>query len=153
MKFGQVLEFVAVCGVFVALGVGSAPPSDLSEGPRATPPPAPTRVERTPTVDVSAKALLKAYQDNQVAADQRYKGKVLRITGVVDNVTNGIFGGYDLQINGGGRYEIMSITCKFKEASQVASLSPGQRIVVSGKVDTGMTIGVNMRRCSIVSVR
>lgn len=39
-----------------------------------------------PAVDVTAGALFTAYRENEIGADARFRGKVLRVTGLVERV-------------------------------------------------------------------
>ena len=127
--------------VFFVLGLGSSPTSPSGSTPSPSPDPAPKaeKVEPTPApepprpatpdVTVGAKELLHAYHENQVAADARFKGKRLRVSGSVYNVTTGFLGGVTVAIDGGGQFEIIKVQCEFDKATEgMASLKKGDRI-------------------------
>lgn len=68
--------------------------------PEALPPPraaaplervgvAPPAAPEDPAIDVSPEQLRKDYKANEVSADERYRGKVLRVTGTVKAITRG----------------------------------------------------------------
>ena len=106
----------------------------------------------TPDVTVTAKTLLKAYEENQFAADSAYKDKRLRVSGKLSNVTTGFFGGIDVNINGGGDFEFTNVTCSFDEAPPgVETLKPGNSVTFDGDCSGGMVIGVSLDNCTLVS--
>jgi len=118
------------------------------EEPAAVDPPE----NRTPDVTVSAKTMLKAYEDNQVGADATYKDKRVRVSGRLTNVTTGFFGGVDVNINGGGDFEFTSVTCHFDETPPgAATLKPGDSVTFDGDCSGGMVIGVTLDNCRLVS--
>src|SRR5687768_13550635 len=68
--------------VLVAVGMegagrqrGFATPSAVTSRPEPPPPP------REPSVTVSAKEIATAYVKNEIAADDRFKGKLVTVTG------------------------------------------------------------------------
>jgi hypothetical protein len=157
LDFKKALTTALTSIVFVALGMGTAPSKSGtgSTGESNKPKAAaqdPPKENKSPDVTVAAATLLKAYQDNQVAADANYKGKRLRVSGKLHNVTTGFIGGVDLNVNGGGQFEITNVTCKFKEAPPgAARLSPGDSVTVDGDCSGGMTIGLVLDNCRLVS--
>lgn len=45
-----------------------------------------------PTIEIRADALYAAYQDNEVAADARFKGRPIAVTGVIQSIDKDVFG-------------------------------------------------------------
>lgn len=92
------------------------------------------------SLSVSSFQLFNAYQANEVAADNKYKGKKLLVTGVVASIDKGPFGGLILRL--ATPNEFMSTMCDMEtsEQSQLAGLSKGTqvRVLCTG---TGMTLG------------
>jgi hypothetical protein len=96
-------------------------------------------------VNVDPGTLVDAYQENQVAADQKYKGKRLRVYGPVDSVTNGMFGGVDVSIRPRGFF---SVSCHFRAADQrIAGLRSGSYVTMVGSCRNGTTLGVHLQDC------
>jgi hypothetical protein len=85
-------------------------------------------------IDVTAEELLQAYRDNEVAADQRFKGKTLRVSGRVDNVGKDIGNNPYVTL---GQSGLRSIQAFFSPASesQLIPLTKGTPIVVEGRCD------------------
>lgn len=104
-----------------------------------------------PAVEVTAKALLKEFEDNELAGDQKYKGKVLKITGTVSGIDTEIFDDekYVLNINGGGDFEILSVSCYDIPNADLSSVTVGQTITVVGDFDDGGDLGVDVKNCTI----
>jgi len=110
--------------------------------------PKPTVHTSPKPIEISAGELYSAYNRNEVAADQRYNGRRLRVTGTVDNI------GKDLLDSPYVTFlwrqdSLGSVQCLFKYENSVARLSKGQRIRVIGEC-AGKTLGnVILRNCEI----
>jgi len=97
--------------------------------------------------------LYSEYEANEVAADQKYEGKILRVQGTVAEigkdvffdtppyVTLGVVGGFDWYLG---------VVCFFNEENEVAQLSKGDTITVQGRYE-GYLLGVSLEGCYIVS--
>ena len=105
-------------------------------------------VNEQPDIEVSAQQLYADYEANGVAADQRYKGKVLRVTGYVNNIDRDIMDKIYVTLKG-DQY-IGDIQCFFAEghANTAAQLQKGQQITVKGKCD-GKLMNVLLKGCVI----
>lgn len=114
--------------------------------------------EKTKTevaIPVKSSELYEAYQANEVAADQKYKDKVLEISGKVISIKANSIDDSEIIVNLNGlidnEYEIMGIRCCFdaSHATDAASLSKGQSIKIKG-ICEGSLLGVNINGCSLV---
>ena len=119
--------------------------------------------EEEPQITVSAYELLRDYEDNEVAADLKYKGKVVLVTGVIIFISanSGIStvafntpGMLMKEIESGntpGVAAVQLVTCKFGRdgVASVAKLSKGQQITFKGKVTGEGMFGVEVNRCSL----
>src|SRR6266852_4648886 len=78
-----------------------------------------------PVMTVSAQQLASAYKDNEVAADERYKGKVIAVTGIIDSIGKDTLDTPYVVLGGGDRFSITSVQCMFGDEykSQLAVLS------------------------------
>ncbi|MCU9106802.1 OB-fold putative lipoprotein [Pseudomonas aeruginosa] len=54
-----------------------------------------------PLREISAQQLAQAYDRNTVAADQQFKGKRFKVTGVVDSIITDMFGNPYVTLRGG----------------------------------------------------
>lgn len=80
---------------------------------------------------VQASAIARAYRDNTVAADQQYKGKKLRITGAIAEISTD-FGGDPVVTLRGGVNPFMEPRADFDDgfAAQIAKLKKGAKIEI-----------------------
>lgn len=108
------------------------------------------KAQQEEAVEVSADALLEDYKNNELAADKKYKGKTLRVSGTVSQVTD-VLGQKALSVDNGGEYELNSVYCILKkdQLDKAASLNKGDQVTVVGKNDGYNQINVTLKNCSI----
>ena len=101
-----------------------------------------------PAIQVSATQLYADYEANEIAADQKYKGKVLVVSGTIGDIAKDIAD--DIYVTLKGDDVIGDVQCFFSEAhtSTAAQLQKGQKITVKGKCD-GKMMNVILRGCSV----
>lgn len=98
-------------------------------------------------ISVSSQQLFNAYQANEIAADEQFKGKPLLVTGTVDSIDKGPFGGFYLRLATSNPF--MSTMCDMEnsEKQDLMNLSKGERTRVLCK-GGGMTMGSpSLRDC------
>lgn len=86
------------------------------------------------TIDVTAEELLKAYRENEVAADQRFKGQTLRVSGRVNNVGKDIANNAYVTLGESGLRSVQAFFSRATE-SQLVPLTKGSQVVVEGRCD------------------
>lgn len=79
-------------------------------------------------IEVDARTLYRAYDANEVSADQVYKGKRLAVTGTVESIDKDFMDGIYVQISTGEMFS--SVHAQGLPENIAASLSKGQRITV-----------------------
>ena len=87
--------------------------------------------ERQRQTPIRASELFDAYDDNPIAADRKYKGKVFTVYGTVDRIEHDYVNlDYYMLLNDKG------VNCYFSEGSldAVARISTGERIYVRGTI-------------------
>ena len=102
-----------------------------------------------PAVTIDADALHAEYDANEVAADGKYKGKVLEVTGTVKEVKKGPFGGQEVELESSRNQFLSSVDCEFPDSAQgaLAKLRKGQRVSIRGKCK-GLLVGsVQLDNC------
>ena len=106
---------------------------------------------RERTVVVPAAQLLQEFQDDPVAADRKYKGKYLEVSGVVER------GGQDANemhfviLHGGDEKAKLRIECFFfpedeEDEGRIERLEKGQPVTVRGEY-SGRVTNVQLRQC------
>ncbi len=88
---------------------------------------------------VSATKLSKDYQSNKVSADEKYKGKVVKITGTVDKVDEMFSTFIDYST---GRFSLFSVHCTIDDdyKKDVSKLRKGVKHTSYGIVESGGAI-------------
>jgi hypothetical protein len=120
---------------------------EAEEEPKAEPKPKP----KPEAVAVKAAQIVKEFEDNELAADTKYKGKTLKITGVVDNIDTDIFDDekYILSLGGGGDFEFLFVNCNDMSTDELSTLNKGQTVTVIGEFDDGGDLGVEVKDCHL----
>lgn len=108
-----------------------------------------TEPEET-VIEISPEDLQQAYSENEVAADEKYDGKMLKITGTIDSIGKDIVDKVYVTLETGEYWE--EIQCYFSSKAQieaVANLKSGDVITIIGRCD-GLSIGnVIVKNCEI----
>lgn len=96
-------------------------------------------------ITIDARRLYSDYEENEIAADQKYKGRQILVLGTVDRVGKDILGGSYVSLVSG---EFGSVQCLFNNDSkaQLADLSKGQQVRIQGTV-SGLMMNVLMKDC------
>jgi len=109
------------------------------------------RAYEASTVHVNIRKILRDYDNNEVGADNAYKGKVVQLTGVVREVKKDLFGHQIFVILGTGKlFEIPAIQAFFDKSmtDELGRLSKGMRLTVVCRVK-GLLMNVLLENCSI----
>lgn len=124
----------------------SAEPAGAISSPSPSPSPS---VEVA--IQITATDLLAAYEENQVNADNQYKGKLLEVTGIIDDIGKDILDDVYITVNDGDEYSFTSVQCFFKdkgEIEKVTGLKSGSEITIIGKCD-GELFNISLKDCKI----
>lgn len=129
--------FSAACAVMMLgaiLGCGNASRSPSSQQP--------TAVSNEPPIRISAEELIKAYKENEVGADAKYRGKRLHVSGEISNIADTL-GSITVSLKGENESGLLTVLCSFDDAyrASIATLKKGEPLGVVGRGD-GMTAGL-----------
>ena len=97
-----------------------------------------------PVLSVNSKTLYKDYSGNEIAADDKYKGKIIQVNGTIRDIGNDIMD--DAYVTLIGDEFFGDIQCYFNDKSNVIDLKKGQRITVVGYCD-GLFMNVLLKNC------
>lgn len=89
---------------------------------------------QAPSYTLSADQLYREYDSNEVSADAKYKGKVVIVSGTIQDIGKDIMDDAYIIIGGGGFLDGVQCTFTKGQQSSVARLSKGQRVTVKGEV-------------------
>lgn len=107
-------------------------------------------VEYREAAAVTAVALWRAFDANEVAAEDKYKGKSIFVTGKIRSITTDP-AGYPVVALDAGKSGFATVSCVFpKDArSTIAVLKKGQQVLIPGTCD-GMILGqVFVKDCKV----
>ena len=106
---------------------------------------------REEVIKVSAVRLSEEYDANKVAADSKYKGKILEISGIIKDIGKDILDTPYVSLQG-RQLSLFGVQCMFARAdeSKLATLSKGQSIVLQGRVEGELIGNIVVRGCSII---
>jgi len=137
----KVLTVIGVLIVLAIISSGSNGNKTASKNSGGTPTPSATPMA------VDAKAFADEFNANQVAAEAKYKDKVVQLTATISNITDS---GLSFQNVSSKEFDLTQISCNTSNKDELISVKNGQSVTVKGKV-SGQTVGViNLSDCSIV---
>jgi hypothetical protein len=108
----------------------------------------------TAELTVKAADLLKEYAGNAVAADAKFKGKTVKVTGTFGSAQKAPLMGYAVQVLPEGGSEtggLSNVQCFIDESAQadIAKFKEGQPIALKGICD-GQVLGqVKLSKCTV----
>lgn len=101
--------------------------------------------EEEKPVAISAETLTAEYEENELAADGKYKDKVLAVSGKISSIAE-TFGSVTVQME--GKKIMPNVICTFddEQRAAVAKLKKGQKITMIGQCEGstgGLYVGLN----------
>jgi len=139
---GSVFACIVLISVIVGIS-GGGEPSSLPNGTEITP------------IIVNAEQLCKAYDANQIAADAMYKNKILKVSGVIEDIGRDLFDYPEVKLYG-TEYSTRRYTvqCIFSTQNEylVTQLSKGQSVTIQGTCDGRemFLYAISLKNCTIV---
>ncbi len=105
----------------------------------------------TPQVTVTSATLLKEYSENEVAADEKYKEKVIEVSGKVVSVDNGTFDNGMIVKLSDGQYDFNGTMCYMKEGEKdkVLKLKKGVSVTLIGKGNSATLKSPVLKDCIV----
>jgi len=119
----QVVSLVALM-VFGILAIGSTDTDTDTQKVQS----------QVPSYTLSANQLYREYDDNEVAADAKYKGKIVIVSGKIQDIGKDIMDDAYIVIGGEGFLDGVQCTFTKGEQASIARLSKGQQVTVKGEV-------------------
>ncbi len=101
---------------------------------------------------VDIKEFIAEFDENQLAAEKKYKDKLIQTTGWISNITEGLLGEKYIQIEptNDSFYIGTWIDCYVKDENQLLSLKNGQQVTFKGMVDDQDFGIIDIKDCEIV---
>ena len=103
--------------------------------------------EATPDFEVSCSSLIREVSANEARASAKYEGKVIKISGRVDNI-NDTFGGTQVNLTDGQEYSFTNCSLYDLDETVAINLNKGQSVSFTCNSFQEIGGGVNLRNCS-----
>lgn len=127
------------------------------EPPKSTPTTPEVSTPKSATdqpIQITAKQLEQEYDDNQFAADEKYKGRLVEVVGVIITIdkdfSNNPYINLAAQASG---HSVTGVWCRFakEDASSLAKVTKRHEVTVQG-ICEGMGSNVNLKNCKVISI-
>lgn len=131
----------------------AAPAAEQAPAAAAAAPAAAAPAPAAPEVlHVEATQLLADFKANEAAADLKYKGKTLEVTGNVGKVDTEFLDKdqYVAKLDDGSQYSFLNVNCNDLTAAQAATVTSGTTVTVRGQFQDGGDLGVEIKNCQIL---
>lgn len=101
-------------------------------------------------ITIYSERLVAKYEENQIAADKEYKGKILEVEGFVGEISKDFFG-YRYVTLTASKHTYRTVQCFFggSSESKLVELRPNQILKIRGRCE-GQLIHVVLHNCTIV---
>ncbi len=145
---------IAVIAVLAAIGNSSVEDTKQRVAEEKTQPTETKTAEpekMAPAIILTSANLATEYSDNEVAADAKYKGKLLEVSGKVASIDNGISDNEMIVKLSDGKYDISGPWCYMKESERdkVLAFKKEQQVTLIGTGNSA-TIGSPMLKDCVV---
>ena len=113
-----------------------------------------TAPAKAPVLHASVKDILLAYKNNEIGADNKYKGRQVEVSGIVIDIKKGLMGNMYVTMGTGAKYEIRKLQAFFDDSMSAAlgQLNHGDRLTIVCEID-GLMVNVLAKKCTIKSRR
>jgi hypothetical protein len=95
--------------------------------------------------------ILHEFEGNEAAADAKYDGKSLKISGVVDKVDIELWDDeYVIQLAAGGQFVLWTVNCDDQSSGVAAGIKKGESLTVLGNFEDGGDLGIELANWQVV---
>ncbi|WP_408585951.1 OB-fold protein [Novosphingobium sp.] len=146
------IALIIVGGIFGLGVIGSMIP-DADKGAGGAAGEAGAAVASAPPVSVTSAELARAYDENEVAAQQKYQDKVLLVSGRVESIELDLTNDPVIHLDGLNEYQPVSVHLEKDASAQASALKKGQHLGVQC-VKVGEVMGYpQLSDCVIAAVQ
>ncbi|ADG61221.1 hypothetical protein D6D94_01120 [Moraxella catarrhalis] len=138
------IAVIALIGLGIIIGMLSGGDNNNQSASNNTAEPA---APAEPPMMVSATEIASDYDDNEVAADQKYKGKMLEVSGNVARIDSGVGDKAIVQLVGKNEFQTVSAQGNNDFTQYATTLKKGQDIVLVCKGDGEVIGSPQLKNC------
>ena len=112
--------------------------------------PSPITAPVEQVMQVNIRDILSEYEGNEVGADNKYKGNIIQVTGIISSIKKDIMDNLYVTLGTGAQFQIPEIQAFFDDSmnNQLGQLRKGSKLTVVCRVD-GLMINVIAKDCVI----
>ena len=98
---------------------------------------------------ISAKDIIKEFENNELSASVKYESQNIRIKGLITNITTTLFGEPYVELGTGELLSFGSVRCMLSNASEAVGLEIDSIIEISGTYENNMSTIIDINPCII----
>ena len=104
-----------------------------------------------PAIEASATDMLVMFKDKQAEAEEKYKGRVVDVTGSVFQKGDNLAGERAITLEGGTQSKFAGVRCVFPPANyfQLDEVERGENVTIRGRFDA-LVSDVVLRDCAVL---
>lgn len=141
---GIIIVVIIVLGVISSMGKSGNQQANSSNSGQAG---GPQEAPKQEAMKITGQELADDFDANQVAAENKWKGKLVEFKAEIGNITDS---GLSFTKLGSKQFSLTQVSCRIQDKNQLLSLKNGQYVTVQGVIG-GQTIGViDMSQCKVV---
>lgn len=141
------LGVIMVLGIIAKIGDGSGLKKNVKTSGEKS-----TNQKETPKVEaikISAEELFVEYEKNGVAADNKFKGKEIEVSGEIETIDKDLTEEMFVKLKG-DELGLLGVQCFFRDKNNadLSNLKKGDQITIMG-IGNGKTINVELKKCKL----
>jgi hypothetical protein len=149
LKISAGIMMVLVAGIMVRACIRAEDESTRGRPSTASLRPDTPEVPAQPPIAVTPEQLKREYDENEVAADQKYKGRTLLVDAVLSAIDKNFANDIVLRLRAGRQLDAVSATLDQRDAAQAAALKRGEAISLACRGGTRILGRPNLEDCRI----
>lgn len=141
---GLTIAVITIMVMFAGCVEEGITPTPITTSPMETI--TPTEITRIDAIDLAIE-----FDENEIAAEQKYKGKIIEVEGMITDFGIDILDKPYLTLAGIDEYGLTDIACYFpsEAATELATLAKWDEVIVRGEC-RGKTMHVMLKNCELV---
>lgn len=106
-----------------------------------------------PSLAINADQLFSAYNENRISADNKYKDKLVKVSGQVKEINKGITGKTYITLQVSSNMPMSGIHCYFNDSynAKVAEIRKGNNVTIVGECEGYQGFGVELSNCAFAN--
>jgi hypothetical protein len=128
------VSFIALSGILAALYMYNLKATDMSKA--------------KPDFIISASALQKAFDDDEIAASKKYINKIVEVIGTIASVKPGENNTLSISLVTGN--DLSSVICTFAAIADHSKFRTGDEIILRGEC-SGFLMDVLLNNCAVIN--